>query len=54
MTELPPSPTILQDVKYQIQNVDFGTVLERRDKGALVMRPMKEGSLKQQASTCTS
>jgi hypothetical protein len=42
-------PTILPDVKYRIQNVDYGTFLERREEN-LVLRPLKESSVNQEVS----
>jgi len=39
---------IKPDVRYRIQNVDFGTFLERRYQNDLLMRLMKENSEQQQ------
>ncbi|KDR69229.1 hypothetical protein GALMADRAFT_925296 [Galerina marginata CBS 339.88] len=41
------APTLQPNVRYRIQNVDFGTFLERRNRNELLMRPMKE-TLQQQ------
>ena len=42
-------PNILNKVKYQLQSVDYGLYLERRDRG-LVLRPLKTKSKYQQVS----
>jgi hypothetical protein len=42
------APQILNGVKYRIQNADFGTFLERRDKSTLVLRNLKPESKRQQ------
>jgi hypothetical protein len=38
---------ILENVRYRIQNVDFGTFLEQRGDTSLVMRPQKDSSKQQ-------
>lgn len=40
--------SVRPDVRYRVQNVDFGTYLERRGKVNLYLRAHKDGNKRQQ------